>query len=66
MYRTPSHARSVAELTITAVPLVTLWAVAWFAFWLGYAWVTPFIAVPAAGFLLRLFMTHQPHRQAVL
>jgi omega-6 fatty acid desaturase (delta-12 desaturase) len=56
IYRTPSHARSVAELTITAVPLVTLWAAAWFAFWLGYAWATPFIAVPAAGFLLRLFM----------
>src|SRR5262245_7237031 len=29
---------------------------AWFTFWLGYAWATPFIAVPAAGFLLRLFM----------
>ena len=56
IYRTPSHARSVAELTITAAPLVTLWAAAWFAFWLGYAWATPFIAVPAAGFLLRLFM----------
>jgi omega-6 fatty acid desaturase (delta-12 desaturase) len=56
IYRTPSHARSVAELAITAVPLVTLWTAAWFAFWLGYAWATPFIAVPAAGFLLRLFM----------
>lgn len=56
IYRTPSHARSVAELAITAVPLVALWAVAWFTFWLGYAWATPFIAVPAAGFLLRLFM----------
>ena len=56
IYRTPSHARSLAELAITAVPLVALWAVAWFTFWLGYAWATPFIAVPAAGFLLRLFM----------
>ena len=55
-YRTPSHARSVAELTITIVPLVTLWAAAWFAFWLGYGWATPLIAVPTAGFLLRLFM----------
>jgi omega-6 fatty acid desaturase (delta-12 desaturase) len=56
VYRTPSHARSVAELTITAVPLVALWALAWLTFWLGYAWATPFIAIPAAGFLLRLFM----------
>jgi len=56
VYRTPSHARSVAELTITAVPLAALWAVAWLTIWLGYAWATPFIAIPAAGFLLRLFM----------
>ena len=56
IYCTPSHARSIAELAITAVPLVALWMAAWFTFWLGYAWATPLIAIPAAGFLVRLFM----------
>jgi omega-6 fatty acid desaturase (delta-12 desaturase) len=55
-YRTPNHARSVAELVITALPLVTLWTAAWFTFSLGYAWASLLIAIPAAGFLLRLFM----------
>jgi acyl-lipid omega-6 desaturase (Delta-12 desaturase) len=55
-YRTPNHARSVAELVITVLPLVTLWAGAWFTFSLGYAWASLLIAIPAAGFLLRLFM----------
>jgi len=55
-YRTPNHVRSVAELAITALPLVTLWTAAWFTFSLGYAWASLLIAIPAAGFLLRLFL----------
>jgi omega-6 fatty acid desaturase (delta-12 desaturase) len=55
-YSTPNHVRSVAELTITALPLVTLWTAAWFTFSLGYAWASLPIAIPAAGFLVRLFM----------
>ena len=55
-YGTPNPARSVAELAITALPLVALWTAAWFAFSLGYAWASLLIAIPAAGFLLRLFM----------
>ena len=55
-YRTPDRVRSVAELVITALPLVTLWTAAWFTFSLGYAWASLLIAIPAAGFLLRLFM----------
>ena len=55
-YREPSWARSVAELTITALPLVALWSTAWFAFLLGHWWVSLLMTVPAAGFLLRLFM----------
>lgn len=55
-YRTPSHARSIAELAITAFPLLTLWGWAWYAFALGYAWIPLLIAFPAAGFLVRLFM----------
>jgi omega-6 fatty acid desaturase (delta-12 desaturase) len=55
-YRIPSSARSSAELVITLVPLALLWSAAWFVFWLGYPWVTPLFAIPAAGFLVRLFM----------
>jgi acyl-lipid omega-6 desaturase (Delta-12 desaturase) len=55
-YRTPSHPRSIAELAITFMPLAALWMAAWFTFWLGYAWATPLIAIPAAGFLVRLFL----------
>jgi hypothetical protein len=55
-YRTPNHVRSVAELVITALPLVTLWTLAWFTFSLGHGWASFLIAIPAAGFLLRLFM----------
>ena len=55
-YRTPNHVRSVAELVVTALPLVTLWTAAWFTFSLGHGWASFLIAIPAAGFLLRLFM----------
>jgi len=55
-YRTPSDARSIIELLITVFPLVTLWISAWLAFSLGHVWALPFVAVPAAGFLVRLFM----------
>ena len=44
------------ELAITALPLVALWVAAWFIYSLGYWWVTLLIAIPAAGFLVRLFM----------
>ncbi|QCI63368.1 fatty acid desaturase [Phreatobacter stygius] len=54
-YREPSSLRSVIEIAITAVPLVVLWVLMWAAlgdgYWLGFA-----LAVPAAGFLVRLFM----------
>ncbi len=55
-YREPSRVRSVIELAITALPLVVLWAAAWFIYSLGYWWVSLLIAIPAAGFLVRLFM----------
>jgi len=55
-YREPSWARSVTELTITALPLVALWSTAWFAFSLGLWWASLLMTVPTAGFLLRLFM----------
>jgi len=55
-YSTPNRLRSVAELAITALPLVMLWTAAWFTFSLGHAWASFLIAIPAAGFLVRLFM----------
>jgi len=72
IYRTPNVGRSIAELAITALPLVALWTAAWFVFWLGHAWASPLIAIPAAGFLIRLFMIQHDcghgsffsHRQA--
>jgi omega-6 fatty acid desaturase (delta-12 desaturase) len=55
-YARPSNARSVAELAVTFVPLAALWAVAWTAYLLGYWWVSALLALPSAGFLVRLFM----------
>ena len=55
-YRKPNHARSIVELAITFVPLAMLWTTAWFTFSLGYGWASLLIAIPAAGFLVRLFM----------
>lgn len=55
-YRQPNRARSVVELTITALPLAVLWATAWVVYSYGYWWASLLIAIPASGFLVRLFM----------
>ncbi|HEU0061848.1 MAG TPA: fatty acid desaturase [Hyphomicrobiaceae bacterium] len=54
-YREPSHARSAFELAITAGAFVALWVAMWISLRFGY-WLTLVVAVPAAGFLVRLFM----------
>jgi omega-6 fatty acid desaturase (delta-12 desaturase) len=54
-YRQPSRARSALELVITVVPLVLLWVLMWATLSFGY-WLCLLLAVPAAGFLVRLFM----------
>jgi acyl-lipid omega-6 desaturase (Delta-12 desaturase) len=54
-YREPNHGRSIVEILITIVPLVGLWILMLFALNLGYG-VYLLLAVPAAGFLVRLFM----------
>ena len=54
-YRAPSPVRSIIELVITAGPFVLLWFLMWATLDLGY-WVCLLLAVPAAGFLVRLFM----------
>jgi len=55
-YRDPSSARSLIELGITFGPLVLLWALMWASYHLGFWWLTLLLSVPAAGFLVRLFM----------
>ncbi|ABM61193.1 fatty acid desaturase [Halorhodospira halophila] len=54
-YSGPRVSRSVVEILITVIPLVLLWGVAWAALNAGY-WVGLIATVPAAGFLVRLFM----------
>jgi omega-6 fatty acid desaturase (delta-12 desaturase) len=54
-YRTPSRLRSLFELGVTIVPLIILWALSWAAVQYGQWWGLV-LTVPAAGFLVRLFM----------
>jgi hypothetical protein len=54
-YRTPSPARSIFELIITAGLFALLWFLMWASLGVGY-WICLLLAVPAAGFLVRLFM----------
>ncbi|HUD50087.1 fatty acid desaturase [Parvibaculum sp.] len=54
-YRDPHFGRSLGELAITALPLVALWTAAWAATAFGYWWISLLLAIPAAGFLVRLF-----------
>ncbi len=54
-YRRSNGGRALFELSITVVPLVLLWALSWAAMAHGWWWGLV-LTVPAAGFLLRLFM----------
>jgi omega-6 fatty acid desaturase (delta-12 desaturase) len=54
-YREPNQWRSVVEILLTIVPFVLLWLLMWLALGVGY-WLYLLLAVPAAGFLVRLFM----------
>jgi omega-6 fatty acid desaturase (delta-12 desaturase) len=70
-YRRASRLRGIVEVLITAAPLVVLWVLVWLALDIGY-WLCLLLAVPAAGFLVRLFMIQHdcghgaffPHRLA--
>lgn len=55
-YREPSHSRSIFEIAVTFVPFAGLWALAWASIHFGYWWLVFLLWIPAAGFLLRLFM----------
>jgi acyl-lipid omega-6 desaturase (Delta-12 desaturase) len=54
-YRSPDLGRSVVELLVTIVPFVLLWLLMWLALQIGYG-LYLVLAVPTAGFLVRLFM----------
>src|SRR5450631_2313072 len=54
-YRDPSLRRSLTEIAITLAPLVALWAAMWALMHVSY-WLALALALPAAGFLVRLFM----------
>ena len=54
-YREPDPVRSIYELVITAVPFFALWGLMLLCLSYGY-WLSLIVAVPAAGFLVRLFM----------
>ena len=54
-YRVPDTRRSIAQLLSSVLPFVALWALMWFS--LRYTYVlTLALAVPTAGFLLRIFV----------
>jgi len=55
-YQTPSHARGLFELAVTVLPLAGLWSAAIALFWFGYWWLAVLLIIPAAAFLVRLFM----------
>jgi omega-6 fatty acid desaturase (delta-12 desaturase) len=54
-YRTPHRGRSLLELAVTLFPFAGLWALAAIAVHYGFWWGMA-LTIPAAGFLLRLFM----------
>lgn len=54
-YRWPNNARSIFELSVTTVPFVIIWILMSVVLGSGY-WIGLLLALPAAGFLVRLFM----------
>lgn len=54
-YRAPRLARSVFELLVTVIPFGLFWFLTWASVSAGY-WLGLLLVIPAAGFLVRLFM----------
>ncbi|HEY4193456.1 MAG TPA: fatty acid desaturase [Mesorhizobium sp.] len=54
-YKKPNRKRSTIELGVTLVPFIALWALCSISYVYGYWWGL-FLIVPAAGFLVRMFM----------
>jgi omega-6 fatty acid desaturase (delta-12 desaturase) len=55
-YREPKTGRSIFEIVVTAGPLAAIWAVAWLLHGQGLWWAALLLTLPAAAFLVRLFM----------
>jgi omega-6 fatty acid desaturase (delta-12 desaturase) len=55
-YREPKTGRSIFEIIVTIVPLLAIWAIAWALHAHGWWWAALLLTIPAAGFLVRLFM----------
>ena len=55
-YRRPSPIRSMVEIAITAIPFAGLWGLSAAAAVNGWWWAVVLLTIPAAGFLVRLFM----------
>jgi omega-6 fatty acid desaturase (delta-12 desaturase) len=54
-YCRPSARRALFETLVTVLPLAALWVLMWLSLDVGY-WLTLLLAVPAGGFLVRLFI----------
>lgn len=54
-YRHPDLARSILEIVVTAVPFAALWGAAYICLSVSY-WLSLLFIVPAAVFLVRLFL----------
>jgi omega-6 fatty acid desaturase (delta-12 desaturase) len=54
-YRDPRTLRSLTELAATLLPLLAIWVAMWASLQVS-VWLCLALAVPAAGFLVRLFM----------
>lgn len=54
-YREPDVSRSIFELTVTLVPFVALWALAWWSLSIS-TWLASAIALGNVAFLIRLFL----------
>ena len=54
-YHKPDPKRAMFEVAVTAGPLVLLWVLMWLSLPVGY-WLTLLLAIPAAGFMVRLFL----------
>ncbi len=54
-YRRPIPTRAWWEIMVTGLPFAALWLAMWHSLALGY-WLTLLLAVPTAGFLVRLFV----------
>ena len=54
-YRDPRLSRSLTEIAVTALPLIALWVAMWGLMHISYL-LSLVLAIPAAGFLVRLFL----------